>query len=282
MKVIEKALFMTTLFQPSRDVDWFNQAISLVGGVTAQSYQSLGLLKPGQESATSALMSSDNGLFSDFFDAADVTHVESPSSGALILQADELEGASRLNMEVFEPLNSLDADAAQASGQGPFAFGSATSASELDFSGLFSELMRSEAVGQDAIGSEASLLSNSSLFDLLQQAVEQTPAQKDAFAETFSGERQSALRAEIEEGGASFREFTADVIESQTGGRVQGEVSGLLESIGIESNDSVDVYGSSQQLVSDVVDAAVQPIGAVSLPMVGPSVVAIREEFFGA
>lgn len=271
---------MNTLFQPVRKADWVNQSIGLVGGVTAQSYQSLGLLRPGHE--IMAPLFSSRGSDSP----ADATDLAAVSIGDFHLDifhhltggSDNSNGGS---VGAIDSTTAFDPDSQTASGTGAVGPVISSSPAESVFSSSLTDLSNAESLFQESVDSDLLSSASSSLFDLLQQTVDQTPAEQNSFADTFSGERQNALRAEIEEGGANVREFIADGIEERTGGRLQGEVNGLLESAGIQSDESLDVYAFGEQAVSDVVDAVVQPIGSVALPMVGPGLVAIREDFVG-
>jgi hypothetical protein len=269
---------MTMQFQPAKSVDWSNQAVSLIGGITAQSYQSLGFLKLAHDTDLVSFSLGDNEQSLGSLYSKDSLHqaVETDFFGS---QGGRVEAVGRLNSEFVDVIGFLEANITEPAQSDTPTLGASPGSSELNFSGLFSELPESESSGQDAPTVDVFSSTASSLLDLLQQTVDQTPAQRDAFADAFSGERQGALRSQLEDTGAGLREFFAQSIEEQTGGRLQGEVRSVLESFNLEQDDSVDFYATGQQLISDVVDAAVQPIGSVALPMVGPSLVAIREEY---
>ncbi len=268
------------LFQADRHVDWFTHSIGLVGGVTAQSYQSLGLLKTGHEIIAPAFSLGSGDSFAALTAATEQHHSESHTA-SIHQFTNTFESFSDSGIELSDLRNSFDSNAQSTTAEGAFEPIPLSSNNDLVFSNSLSELSNVESPFQEQAESELSLSAGSSLFDLPQQTFEQTTTQQSAFSEPFSGERQSALRADIEEGGANLRQFFSDEIEAQTGGRLQAEVNGLLESVGVQPDHSVDVYGSSRELISDALDAAVQPIGAVSLPMVGPTLVAAREDLFG-
>lgn len=133
---------------------------------------------------------------------------------------------------------------------------------------------------EDIAASETAVPANSSLnlLELLNLQLDPSQNEMPDFTEGFDGSRQGAIREFIGTVGSSTGDSVREVFQEQVAGVGKGAVIELVDAANIQALDTlaqpvlaVDYYGQSSELINGLVDTAVQSIGSVALPRIGPA-----------
>lgn len=258
-----------------------NQAVALLGGVTAQSYSLMGLnvspvLPYSQITAagfpSSDLMDKQSRKDSDASTNAiekvlvDTSFQKSPSAYSPLSATDEpneVPDTFAVTQNQDPELTSRFKDAL------------------LEDDGVFGIVQTAVPVATPSTDEFSDAPVNGStgfsLLDFIEQAITQAEASRQEFEGTFDGSRQG-----------EFREFLTGVA-SEAGGAVRGFLqdniagvgrdllSSAIEATGSDSLDAaaapvlnIDYYTKSAEVLNGLLDALAQPIGSISLPQLGP------------
>lgn len=229
--------------------DRINQSIAVLGGATAQSYGAVGLSKPASHTEFYvALLDLETNV-----SVEDEAHA-SPDSASPVIKPfiDPSNLVSELRLpavavldEQFESPVFSRASAVQNS-----ELMSRFDAEQTELpAGLgVAETQNSKAGDTDADAPVPN--SSDSLLSFIEQLIEQAQASSDEFNGSLDGGRQHTVRD-------------------------------LIEDLGSEPVLAVDYFGESAASINGVLDLAVQPIGSLSLPPVGPILANPRDEVAG-
>lgn len=230
--------------------DRINQSIAVLGGATAQSYGAVGLSKPASHTEFYvALLDLEVNV-----SVEDEAHASPDSASPVIKPFIDLSTlVSELRLPAFAVLDEqFDSPV--------FSRASAVQDSELmsRFDAEQTELPAGLGVGATQnskagdTDADAAPVPNSrdSLLSFIEQVIEQAQTSSDEFNGSLDGGRQDT-------------------------------VPDLIEDLGGEPVLAVDYFGESAALINGVLDLAVQPIGSLSLPPVGPILANPRDEVAG-
>lgn len=269
--------------------DQTNQAIALLGGATAQSYNVVSL---NVSPATLDLQHADADLSSsELTEKSPGIHSEAASLSLEKLFVDTsapLPTARPLPLSASEELNESSSGFVEPEVQNPELM-SRFEGSSLDDEGSLGILQA--GVLATTLGSDESAETMStgsmtfSLLDFIEQAIAQAEASQQEFGETFDGSRQGEFRELLVDAGRELGSGVREFLQDNVAGTGRELLSSTIDATGVTLLDpiadpllSVDYYAKSGEVLNGVMDAVVQPIGSISAPRVGPLLADPREE----
>ncbi len=270
--------------------DQTNQAIALLGGATAQSYNAVSLnaspvsLDSRQLDTGSPLSYlAEKNARSDIEIASQSLEkfVADTPAPSLVVRPSILNVAEELS-ERPDTLLATDT-------QNPELMSRFEGAFQGEESGaVFQQTGSSPAASLSADDSSDALTTNSagfSLLDFIEQAIAQAEASQQEFDETFDGSRQGEFRELLVDAGTALGSGVREFLQENVAGVGRELVSSSIDAMGEEFLDStadpllnVDYYAKSAEVLNGLLDYAAQPIGSIALPQVGPLLADPREE----
>lgn len=295
MKTLEKSYSksMSGFTQNIYDADRSSQSIALIGGATAQSYDVVGLQAP-RSSVVPDLStvkyfvtdsSSDNvsgrvDVLNSFQEKdlllAPPLKQDAPATSQVLAQEEQTSAVDLIeSFNISQPeLMSRYQDFEQTldgfSVSPEFNGGTLNSVASDNLDG----------------GTENNTFS---LIDFLAEIIERAQSDQAEFETSFDGSRQGEIR--------DFIDFTGGELSSNIRSGLQDNVAGVprealgevVDSTGLDVLSAVtdpvlavDYYGESAILINDLLGAIVQPIGAFSLPQIGPLLADPQSELFNS
>lgn len=295
MKTLEKTYSesMSGFTQNIYDADRSSQFIALIGGATAQSYEVVGLQAPRPSVVPDSSIeeysvtdsSSDNASgrvdILNSFQEKDLPLAlslkqDAPATSQVFAQEEQTSAVDLIeSFNISQPeLMSRYQDFEQS----------------LDGFSVSPEFnggtLNSVALDNLDGGAENNTFS---LIDFLAEIVERAQSDQADFKNSFDGSRQGEIR--------NFIDFTGGELSSNIRSGLQDNVAGVprealaevVDSIGLDVLRAVadpvlavDYYGESATLINDLLGAIAQPIGAFSLPQIGPLLADPQSELFNS
>lgn len=284
---------MSGFTQNIYDADRSSQSIALIGGATAQSYDVVGLQAPRSSVVPDLSIveyfvtdsSSDNVSgsvdFLNSFQEKDLLSAlplkqDAPATSQVLAQEEQTSAVDLIDsFNISQPeLMSRYQDFEQTldgfSVSPEFNGGTLNSVASDNLDG----------------GTENNTFS---LIDFLAEIVERAQSDQAEFETSFDGSRQGEIR--------DFIDFTGGELSSNIRSGLQDNVAGVprealgevVDSTGLDVLSAVtdpmlavDYYGESAILINDLLGAIVQPIGAFSLPQIGPLLADPQNELFNS
>lgn len=269
--------------------DQTNQAIALLAGATAQSYNVVSL----NISRTTPDLQ---------YAVADLSSSESTEKSLAIHSEAALQSLEKLFVDTSAPLPTarpLPFSASEELSESPSGF----VGPEVQNPELMSRFEDSSLDGEGSLGIlQAGVLATTlgsdestetmstgsttfSLLDFIEQAIAQAEASRQEFGETFDGSRQGEFRELLVDAGRELGSGVREFLQDNVAGTGRELLSSTIDATGLGLLDpiadpllSVDYYAKSGEVLNGVMDAVVQPIGSISGPRVGPLLADPREE----
>lgn len=128
-----------------------------------------------------------------------------------------------------------------------------------------------------------------SLIDFLAEIIERAQSDQAEFENSFDGSRQSEIRDFIDFTGGELSSNIRSGLQDNVAGVPREALSEVVDSTGLDVLSAVtdpvlavDYYGDSATLINDLLGSIVQPIGAFSLPQIGPLLADPQSELFNS
>lgn len=277
---------MSKFLQNVYGADRANQAVALLGGATAPSYEALSLRRAENlsEADLGVLLSGPNAYIDSDLREAD-------SNASFVGDKFELNGlvssprsASLSSLVVDEAAGLEPGSLAQASQDTDLV--SRFQTSDSDDSAPVSFLPIDPRAGTDAVG-ESIVLSNdtSPMPSFLEQLVAKFEAVSGDISADLDGSRQGAVRELIFDVGSELSTLVRTELQDSVAGVGRELAAQAIGRVGIDPLETaveplltVDYYGESAVVINETLGSIGQPIGSIALPQVGPFVASLMGE----
>lgn len=265
---------MSSIYQSSRSIEATNQAMLLLGGLSAQSYRETGILRAtgtayreslSLDEPSSAFLQNSEFLTKDLL--APTKNLLGPTLNALFAAGSSLLGAGVQEVS--------DLQAPLAVGASP-AMPQRTDLPQQDpaFSDIATGSVAlppsADAATQPSAIDSPDLLS---VFGVLEFLTEQIQTEPSTSAPALDGTNQEEARRQLGDGLRSVGEGLGSKLRDVFGGRIQDQSNALIDDLGIEpvSNataplSEVDYYNDSAAFLQSTFSS----LGSASIPRIGP------------
>lgn len=129
----------------------------------------------------------------------------------------------------------------------------------------------------------------SSMPSFLEQLIAKVEEASSDFSTDLDGSTQGAVRELILEIGSDLSTTVRMELQDNVSGVGRELAARLLDEVNIDTLDAVaepllaiDYYGASASVINGILDSIAQPIGSIALPQVGPFVADLKGELMGS